>query len=200
MPFRTRTAARLVRTAVLAVLAALLLPGSAFGAGTGGVDVSPYPGVVNGKQVTAFHAKVPSRGSSTVEYALRNTTGKPATARLFAAKALLGSKGSFTIGPAGSSPYVAFKDRQVTLAPHETRIASFRITPGPGGRPKGTVYGALVVEVKNGAIIQQAATVIYLEPGRLVPLPVLFVIIAITLLVLLGLALLVARRKRQLFV
>lgn len=192
MIFRTRTAAWLVRTAVLAVL---LLPGAALAAGTGGVDVSPYPGVVNGRQITAFHAKVPSRGDTTVQYALRNTTGKPATARLFAAKASRDSKGSFTIGAAGSSPYVTFTDQQVTLAPRETRIASFRIKAGPDGRPKGTAYGALVVEVKNGAIIQQAATVIYLEPGRLVPLPLLLVLIAITLLVLAGMGFLVVRRR-----
>jgi hypothetical protein len=190
--FPTRTAARLVRTAVLVVL---LLPGAALGAGTGGVDVSPYPGVVNGKQVTAFHAKVPSRGTSTVQYALRNTTGKTASARMFAAKASRDSKGDFTIGAAGSSPYVTFTDQQVTLAPHETRIASFQIKPGSGGRPEGKAYGAIVVEVKNGAIIQQAATVIYLEPGRLVPLPLLLVIIAIALMVLVGLAFLVARRR-----
>jgi hypothetical protein len=191
--FQARTAARLVRTAVLAVL---LVPGAALAAGTGGVDISPYPGVINGKQVTAFHAKVPSQGTSTVQYALRNTTGKPATARLFAAKASRDSKGSFTIGAAGSSPYVTFADQQVTLAPHETRIGSFRIKPGPGGRLKGTAYGALVVEVKNGAIIQQAATVIYLEPGRLVPLPLLLVLIATALLVVAGLGFLVVRRKR----
>jgi hypothetical protein len=178
------------------LVSSLLLVVPAHAAGTGGVDISPYPGVVDGKQVSAFHATVPSSGDTTVRYSLRNTTGAVATARLFAASASRDSSGRFTIGAAGSSPYLGFPDQQVSLKPHETRIASFTVHPSPQGRPKGSAYGALVVEVKNGSIIQQAATVVYLKPGRTVPLPVLVVLVAVGLLLLAGAGLLAARRRR----
>jgi hypothetical protein len=186
------------RAALLILVTALLVlgHGPARAAGTGGVDVSPYPGVQNGKQITAFHAKVPSRGSSTVQYALRNTTSKTATARLFGASARK-TDGTFTLGPAESSPYLDFADRTVTLKPHETRIASFRVHPGPDGRPKGTAYAALVVEVKNGSVIQQAATVVYLQPGRTVPLPLLVVLVAVALVLLGRAGLVLVRRRRR---
>lgn len=183
-----------MRPAVGLLLLLLVLPARA--AGTGGVDISPYPGIVGGKQVTAFHAKVPSRGDVTVQYALRNTTDKTATARLFAAKAMRGSNGDFTIGTAGSSPYLSFPDQQVSLKPREIRIASFTVHPSPDGRPKNETYGALVVEVRNGSVIQQAATVVYLKPGRSVPLPLLIVLIAIAVLALAGLGFLVVVRRR----
>lgn len=184
----------MIRRTLVCLLLALVAGGPALAAGTGGVDISPYPGVKDGKQITAFHVRVPSRGHDTVRYALRNTTAKPATARLFGARATR-TNDTFTIGPAGSSPYLVFPDRSVTLKPNETRIESFRVQPGPDGRPKGKAYAALVVEVKNGSVIQQAATVVYLEPGRLVPLPLLVVIIAVGLLVLMGAGLLLSRRR-----
>lgn len=194
MTLSTSTAGRLVRPAVALLLLLLVLPARA--AGTGGIDISPYPGIVDGKQITAFHVSVPSRGRSTVKYALRNTTDKPATARLFASSAAR-KGGSFTIGVSGSSPYLSFKDQTVTLQPKETRIAEFSVHPGPQGRPAKEAYGALVVEVKNGSIIQQAATVVYLKPGRLVPLPLLIVLIAVGVLALAGLGFLVSVRRRR---
>jgi hypothetical protein len=192
---RTPTAGRLIGPAVVFLL--LLLAGPAQATGTGGVDISPYPGVVDGKQVTAFHAKIPSSGSLRVQYALRNTTNRTATARLFAAKALTNGHGHFTIGPAGSSPYLSFADQQVSLKPRETRIASFLIQAGTEGRPSGKVYGAIVVEVKHGSVIAQAAVVVYLEPGRRVPLPLLIVLIAAGLLALAGLGFLIVVRRRS---
>jgi hypothetical protein len=178
------------------VFVLLLLTGPAHAAGTGGVDVSPYPGVVDGKQVTAFHAKVPSSGDVRVQYALRNTTDKPATARLFCAKAQRDSAGKFTIGAPGSSPYLSFADKEISLKPREIRIESFMVHAGPQGRPSGTAYGAIVVAARHGSVIEQAATVVYLEPGRRVPLPLLIVLIAIGVLGLAGLGLLIAVRRR----
>lgn len=179
---------------VLALLLLFAAPASAVG--TGGVDISPYPGVVNGTQVTAFHTKVPSRGTTKVQYSLRNTTAKPASARLFSASALRTS-GTFTIGTAGSSPYLDFPDRTVVLQPNETRIESFDVHPGPDGRPSGKVYGAIVVEVKNGSIVQQAAVVVYLERGRTVPIPLLLMVAAVAVLSLAALGFLVTLRRRS---
>ncbi|MGZ6827077.1 MAG: hypothetical protein ACXVGH_09815, partial [Mycobacteriales bacterium] len=137
-----------------------------------------------------------SRGSSAVRYSLRNTTGHVASARLFGTAASRDASGRFTIGAAGSSPYLGFADQQVTLQPHETRLATFSVHPGPHGRPAGKAYAALVVEVRNGSVIQQAATVVYLEPGRTIPLPLLVVLVAVAVLVLAGLAVLVTSRRR----
>lgn len=178
---------------LLALLAGALPAGAA---GTGGINISPYPGVVDGKPISAFHAKVPASGSTSVRYALRNTTDHAATARLFATKATRDSTGRFTIGSAGSSPYVHFTDGSVTLKPREVRLSSFSVTAGPHGRPAGKAYAALVVEVRAGSVIQQAATVVYLEPGPRLPLPLLVVLIAAGLLALVGLGLLYARRRR----
>ena len=182
----------LLLPALLLVLAVTAAP--AQGAGTGGVEVSPYPGVVDGRQVTAFHASVPSRGTEQVRYSLRNTTQKPATAVLYAASARRASDG-FEVGDAGSSPYVRFPKKSVTLRAGEVRMATFEVQPGPDGRPDGEVYAAVVVEVVNGAITQRAATIVYLKPGRTVPLPLLAVLVAGGLLVVVGGGVVLVRRR-----
>ena len=173
----------------------VLVAGPALAAGTGGVDVSPYPGVVNGKQVTAFHTRVPSSGEAVVQYSLRNTTNAPASARLFSASAAR-TGGQFTVGAAGSSPYISFPDEQVTLKPQESRIETFTVHAGPHGVAAGS-YGAIVVEVKNGSIIQQAAVVVYLEREHAVPLPLLVISIAIAVLLLAGTGFLLVARHRH---
>ena len=185
-----------LRTPAVVLVLLLLFAAPAGAVGTGGVDINPYPGVVNGKQVTAFRALVPSRGATKVEYSLRNTTAKPASARLFAASSVR-TTGKFTIGTAGSSPYIDFPDRTVVLQPNETRVESFEVHPGPDGRPQDDAYGAIVVEVKNGSIVQQAAVVVYLERGRTVPLPVILVVAAVAVLSLAALGFLLALRRRR---
>lgn len=177
-----------VPAAVLLLTAALSAPASA--AGTGGIEVSPYPGVVDGHQVTAFHVKVPSRGSVEVRHSLRNTTGKAVQGRLYAASAVSDGKGGWTIGAAGSSPYVDLQDQRVWLAPHETRLPSFRVEGGAGE------HAALVVEVTQGSVVTRAATMVYLERGRTVPLPVLLVGVAVLLMVLAAAGVWLVRRRR----
>lgn len=183
MRIRVLLAAALTATAVGAV------PANA--AGTGGIEVSPYPGVVDGHQVTAFHASVPRRGDGTVAWSLRNTTGTTKSGRLYAASATSDGHGGWAIGDAGSSPYLEFADRQVTLAPHETRVAEFRVH----GKVEGTQHAALVVEVRNGSVVARAATLIYLTPGPVVPLPTAVVGLAGLVLLAAGSAFLRARRQ-----
>ena len=175
------------RVLVALLLVVLALPAS--GAGTGGIEVSPYPGIVGGHQVTAFHVKVPSRGSVTVRYSLRNTTGAPVQGRLYAASAVSDGHGGWSVGGAGSSSYVDLADQQVSLQANETRLASFSVQ-GPAGR-----HAAVVVEVKQGSVVTRAATLVYLERGRTVPLPLVLVGIAVLLVVVAGGALVVARRR-----
>ncbi len=195
MPLPTRTLRRLAGAAIPLVL---LLPVPATAAGTGGIEVSPYPGAVNGRQVTAFHVTVPSRGAATVRYSLRNTTTHPASGRLYAASATSDGNGGYTIGEAGSSPYLSFRTRDVTLAGGELTLDTFTVHPGLHGRPAAKTYGAIVVEVRNGSVVQRAATLVYLEPGPVVPLPLLVVLVAVAVLALAGLGfLLVVRRRRR---
>lgn len=189
------TAVRLARAAVVAFLAVLLVLTPSAGvlaAGTGGIEISPYPGVVKGKQVTAFHVTVPRTGSATVRYSLRNTTNSPRTARLYAASATRNGK-AWAIGDPATSPYLDFPTRTVTLKGNAIELASFRV--------RGTIdkkaYGALVVEVTNGSVTQRAATLVYLTRGPLVSLPVLVVLIAVGLLLVAGVAVLLARRRQQ---
>ena len=192
----TGTAVRLSRTAVVVVLSlGLLLPaGWAVGAGTGGVEISPYPGVVDGKQVTAFHVQVPRHGSQDVRYALRNTTKTKKSAHLYAASAVQGENGAWTIGDAGSTPYLDFTTRDVTLLPEQVTINAF---PTRGDLKQDKAYAALVVEVQNGAITQRAATLVYLTRGPAVSVPLLIALIAGLLLVAAAGAVVLARRRSR---
>jgi hypothetical protein len=173
----------------LLLVAALALPAPAHAAGTGGIEVSPYPAIVDGHQVTAFHVKVPSRGSVSVRYSLRNTTAAPVRGHLYAASASPDGHGGWTIGGAGSSTYLDLADQQVTLAAHQTQLASFGVD-GPSGK-----HAAVVIEVKQGSIVTRAATLVYLEHGRTVPLPLLLVGIAVLLLLAAAGALAWQRRR-----
>jgi hypothetical protein len=180
--------------ALLVALGAVLLTGGSAGAaGTGGIEVSPYPGVVDGHQVTAFHVKVPTSGRTTVRYSLRNTTDAPVSGRLYAASATPDGHGGWAVGSAGSARFVRFPDQQVTLTPHETRIASFTVA----GKVSGTQHAAIVVEVRQGSVVARAATLVYLTRGRVVPLPVLVVGAAVLVLLVAGAGLLVASRRRS---
>ena len=167
----------------------LLVPTRALAAGTGGVEVSPYPGIVDGSQVTAFHVTVPS----SVRYSLRNTTSSQRTARLYAASATPAAAGGWTIGDAGSSPYVSFESRTVTLKPREARLETFDVRGDLSERR----MAAIVVEVTQGAVTQRAATLVYLSPGSSVSRPLLVVLIAAGLLLLVGGALLWTRRRSR---
>jgi hypothetical protein len=182
-----------VRRLLLLVLTALTLLGSApsgaFAAGTGGIEITPDPG--SGPQQTAFHVKVPSRGSVTVGFFLRNLTAKRVTGRLYATSAARDGAGHFTVGEAGSAKGVSLKDSAVTLAPHEVRHETFRVS----GKVSGTQYRAIVIEVQHGAITERAATVVYLSPGRRVPVPVVLGGIAALLVLVAGVALVVTRRR-----
>ena len=189
----TPAAVRLVRTAAVVVLVLLLCGGTARAAGTGGVEVTPFPGVVDGKQQTAFHVDVPTRGDTSVRYVLRNTTSEPRSAKLYAASATPDGKGGYAIGDPGSSPYVDLPARTVSLKGKESRLERFRAH----GEVEGTRYAAVVVEVTNGAITQRAATLVYLERGRTVPLPLLLVLLAVGLLVVVGGAVLLSRRSTR---
>jgi hypothetical protein len=186
------TAGRLLGPAVAAFLTFWVLSGPAQAAGTGGIEVSPYPGLVNGHQVTAFHVKPPTRGDLTVRYSLRNTTEAPVSGRLYAASAAPDGSGGYAVGAAGSTPYVSLKAQDVTLKPHEIRVATFTAH----GRVSGKKYAAIVVEVRNGAIVQRAATLVYLEKGRTVPVPLLLALLAALVLVLAAVAVAVVGRYR----
>ena len=191
------TAVRLVRTAVIAFLVAVLflLPTAGVrAAGTGGVELSPYPGVKDGKQVTAFRATVPRRGSVDVRYSLRNTTDAPRTARLYAASATKQADGQWSIGDAGTSPYISgFSTRSVTLRPGEVQIKQFQVS----GDVRDGQASALVVEVTAGSVTQRAATLVYLTRGPVLPVPVLLAIGALLVALCAGIAILVVRRQRR---
>lgn len=188
---------RLRLLALLLVALVGLTAAPALAAGTGGIEVTPVPGVVDGRQVTAFHVSVPSRGSTSVAFALRGAGAAVATGRLYAARAVADGKGGFSIGEAGSSPYVSMPSATVTLQPKEVRAATFRVHAGPHGRPGSGSYAAIVVEVRKGAVVQRAATLVYLKAGRRVPLPLLLVLIAGGLVAVTATALVLVRRRRQ---
>lgn len=194
-PTASRRFARRGAVALLTALAVLVPASAATAAGTGGIEVTPLPAIVDGKQATAFHVELPGRGSKDVKFLLRNVESDTREARVYVAGVTKLPDGQFDVGPAGSSPYASYDSRQVTLAKGEQRVETFRVSRPSGDRPDGTTYAALVVEVSNGAVVQRAATLIYLEEAPLLPLP-LPVIVAIALVILMGLAVpLLARRR-----
>lgn len=200
VPTARRSPRRAVVVVVLAVLGSLLMTGPARGAGTGGIEVTPLPAMVDGEQVTAFRVELPAYGSKEVSFLLRNVEEGERTARLYAARATQSADGSFDVGDPGSSAVVSYPTQVVTLAEGEQRVERFTVERPEGDQPSELTYSAIVVEVSNGAIVQRAATLVYVQPGRQLPapLPVLIVLVAAALIgaVAVGLAL-VARRRRS---
>ncbi|MCW2606654.1 MAG: hypothetical protein JWO60_1347 [Frankiales bacterium] len=158
----TPTAVRLAGTAVVACLALSGLAAPAHAAGTGGIEVTPIPGVVDGEQVTAFHVRVPNDGSRTVPFALRNLTRNPRKARLYAASAARQPDGTFTVGAAGSSPHATLADEPVTLRSQEVQRRTLVVK----GAVEKLTYAAVVVEVRTGSVVTRAATLVYLRPEQ----------------------------------
>ena len=185
------------RRAVFAAAACVLLAGPAHGAGTGGIEVTPVPGVVDGKQVTAFHVTLPTTGTTQQRFALRNITTEERAARIYAASARRDGKGGFSIGDPGSSPYVRLPDRTVTLQPAEVRAETFDVVAPSKDRPGEETYAAVVLEVQRGSIVQRAATLVYVAPGEKSSAPPWLLVVAGSLLGLALLAFLFAVVRRR---
>lgn len=178
---RTRPALVVVPTLLvaLALVVTVAPPGEA--AGTGGIEVTPVPAQRDGEAITTFDVDVPDEGAVAVPYLLRNVEDGPRTARVYGAR-VTRSDGNFALDEPGSSPYLSMPDREVTLQPGEVREETFRVSPGPDGPPEDDAYAAVVVEVRNGAVVQRANTLVYLQAGRRLPLPLLLVLLAGALL------------------
>jgi hypothetical protein len=157
----------------------LVLPGHA--AGTGGIEITPIPSQRDGTPVTTFEVEVPHDGEVEVPYRISNVEDGPRTARIYGAR-VLESGGNFALDEPGSSPYVSMPDREVTLEEGESREETFTVSAGEDGVPEGTEYAAVVVEVRNGAVVQRANTLIYLTAAPRVPLPLVVVGIAVVLI------------------
>ena len=192
----TRTAARFVRVAVLVVVLLVVPVPLALAAGTGGIEVTPVPSKVDGKAVTVFRVEVPRDGSVSVPYLLSNVEDGPRTARVYVAR-VRKVDGNFSLDDEGSSPYVSMEDRSVTLEAEEVREEAFRVAPGPDGPPDDEAYAAVVVEVRNGSVVQRANTLIYLTGEPRVPLPLLILIVAVLLIGVVGAGVAVTVRRRR---
>ncbi|MHB8961259.1 MAG: hypothetical protein ACYDAN_16735 [Candidatus Limnocylindrales bacterium] len=192
----TRTAARFVRAAVLVVVLLVVPVPLALAAGTGGIEITPVPSQVDGKAVTVFRVGVPREGSVQVPYLLSNVEDGPRTARVYVAR-VRKVDGNFSLDDEGSSPYVSMEDRSVTLEAEEVREETFRVAPGPDGPPDDEAYAAVVVEVRNGSVVQRANTLIYLTGEPRVPLPLLILIIAVLLIGVVGAGVAVTVRRRR---
>lgn len=180
--------------ALLVATLALLASGAgpALAAGTGGIEVTP---VVDGEFRNVFRVDVPSSGSEQVPFLLRNIEEDgPRTARLYAVE-VLEDGDDLRLGEPGSSRHVELPDETVTLAAGETQERAFTLRGGE--LPEGPQLAAVVVEVRNGAVVQRASTLVYLGEGRRVPLPLLLVGLAVVLLAAAGVAVAVVARRRS---
>jgi hypothetical protein len=194
-PLRRAAAHRWGRVAagLLAALAVLVPAGSASAAGTGGIEVTPLPVVQAGKQVTAFHVPLPGSGQEQVTFLLHNVEDDERTARVYVASATQVPGGGYDVAGPDSSSYVAYAPRTVTLAAREQRTESFEVSRPYGDRTEGPAHAALVVEVTHGAVVQRAATLIYLEAGPRLPVPLPLLAVAVLLLLAAGAGLVLGR-------
>lgn len=178
--------------AALAVSAAVLVAAAAgaHAAGTGGIEVTPLEG-----GGTTFRVEVPRDGADDVPYLLRNVEEQPRSARVYSAR-VTSTDGAFALDAPGSSPYVEMPDREVTLQPGEAREESFRVSAGADGVPDGEAYAAVVVEVRNGSVVQRASTLVYLRGEPRVPLPLLLVVLAVLLVLAAGAGVAAVARRR----
>lgn len=190
------TAARPWRAAVVgALLGALAVATPASAAGTGGIEVTPDPPVVDGEQATSFRVDVPDRGEQQVPFTLRNVEDERRSARVYAARVSKAQDGTLSLGEAGSSRFVSLQDSQVTLEAGEVRPATFTVEGGE--LSKDDVLAAVVVEVRTGSVVQRASTLVYLERGRQLPLPLLLVVAAVVLVMVTGAGVAVLARRRS---
>jgi len=190
---RPSTAVRLVRTAVACVLLVVLCSGPALAAGTGGIEVTPVPAAVDGKQATSFRVEVPARGTEQVPFTLRNVEDGERSARIYTAAVSRAADGTLSLDEPGSSEYVELPEQEVTLQAGEVRQESFTVSAGD---IDGDQLAAVVVEVRNGAVVQRASTLIHLDKGRQVPLPLLLLVVAVLLVVAGGVGVAAASRRR----
>lgn len=161
--------------------AALLLAGAAsMGAaapahavGTGGIELTPLPAEGSGAEpVTSFKATPPDQGTTTMRFMLRNVVKVPASAEIYAAAASRSPEGRFAVGGPGSAPWIGLNRQTVELAPRERRIVDFTVTRA-GAPDLPMAYGAVLVQVQRGVVVERAATIVSLGrqgSGRTVPL------------------------------
>ena len=151
--------------AAAAGLALLWIAGPAVPAGLAGVELTPDKGPTDPATgpATAFHVRVPDGGATQSGFLLRNLVDTPRTVRIYAAEAT-GTPPDLKVGGPGGARWIDIADQEVTLTPGESRRVTFRITDP--GAPRGTeVYGAVVMEAKEGSVVTRAATVVYAEVG-----------------------------------
>lgn len=168
-----------VAAALLGLVAVVLTAAPAAAAGTGGLELAPDPAAADpGDPVARFEVEVPSRGEVSEAFVLRNVTDEPRTARLYTAE-VREVDGNLQVGAEGSSPWARLASEEVTLGPGEMRTGSFTVEGGE--LPDGGAMAAVVLEVGDEGVVQRAATMVYLDVGRQVPLPLLLVGVAVAL-------------------
>jgi hypothetical protein len=180
------------RPALPLLLAAVLVVPSApaLAAGTGGIVVTP----LGEDTPTAFEVEVPREGSLEVPFVVSNVVDGPRSARLYATS--VERRGDeFAVGDPGSSRWVELADQEVALEAGESRDLSFTVRGGD--LPDGEVLAAVVLEVRNGAVVQRASTLVRLSEGRVVPLPLLLVVLAVVLLLAAAAAVAESARRRR---
>ncbi|MBC7679748.1 MAG: hypothetical protein H7233_12290 [Pseudorhodobacter sp.] len=169
----------------LVLLGTLATAGVASAAGVGGVEVTP-------RQGSSFHVTAPPNGTADEEFTVRNIGRTTATVRLYTASADSTDSGGWSVGGAGSAPWLELPAASVTLQPGQSRDLRFTVLGSDDSR-----NGAVVVEQGTGTVVQRAATLVYATPGRAVPLPWLILAVAVGLLGLAGVGVAIGARRRD---
>lgn len=159
----------------------------ALAVGTGGIELTPIPSrTPDGKPVKSFRVHLKGEEQKNLQFLLRNVIKSRATAEIYAASATRSPEGRFAVGGAGSAPWIKLARQTVTLAPKEQRVVSFAVTRN-GAPDLPVAYGALVVEVARGAVVERAATIVAASDSGSDPsIPLLIVIAAGLLLLAVG--------------
>lgn len=165
------------------LLVVLLAGGGAQAAGVGTIELKPEHG-------TSFHVRGGDKGQTTQRMTLHNVGKQTVDARLYAASATRVND-AWSIGGAGSASWIDLADQTVRLTAGETRAVSFVVH-----RSEKKKTGAVVLEQSAGTVVQRAATLVYLEPGKRINLP-LAAVIACAVVIIMGAAVISARSQER---
>lgn len=179
----------MVATAALLVLLGAAAPAGAVG--VAGIELNPDPPLSrSGQPVTAFRITLRPGQVGHEQALLRNVNQAPASAQLYAAMAVKEASGQYSIGAAGTAPWIELAPQTVSLPAGQQEVIDFRVRRPPSGST-----GALVVAATDGAITKRAATLVLVTRAGRDPTVPLVALAAAVVALATAIGLLVARRR-----
>lgn len=195
---RVKRGAALLTCVLLSLGGILTLGASPAGAGaTSGVLLTPVPAFDDeGRRQTTFRLTLAPQGEARAKFTVTNLTAGVQRARVYVASAQQGRGGEYDVGGPASARHLQMPTEELTLAPRETRSVEFRAQAGSLKAGAATT-DAVVLEQESGAVVERAASLVYLRVERGVPVvPLALTLFAATCILGVSAGLWKARRRR----